>query len=77
MRYLGFRHDGERCIGVVGDDGASVTRLATIEEFYDDLDTWSAAEATGPAVARADIEQATGCCPNETATGDTNDAHIE
>ncbi len=55
MRYLGFRHDGENCIGVVGDDD-TVTRLATVEEFYGDLDRWRDASPIGqPVVPRAEV----------------------
>lgn len=55
MRFLGYRHDGASVIGVV--DGDTVTRLTTIDEFYDDLDRWTNAEPTGPATALADLER--------------------
>ena len=57
MKFLGFRNDGQGCIGVVGDDGESVSLLTTIDEFYADLDRWQAATATGPTFARDEIEQ--------------------
>ena len=55
MRFLGYRHDGQYCIGVVAND--EVTRLTTIEEFYSDPPRWLAAPASGPSSPLAGIEQ--------------------
>jgi 2-keto-4-pentenoate hydratase/2-oxohepta-3-ene-1,7-dioic acid hydratase in catechol pathway len=38
VKYLGYLDDGVACIGAV--DGDTVARLATMEEFYGDLDRW-------------------------------------
>lgn len=57
MKYLGFRHDGVPSIGVVADDGESVTALTSIDEFYGDLERWRSASPSGATVARADVEQ--------------------
>ena len=48
MRYLGFEHEGDDCIGVVTGD--QVSRLATIAEFYGDVDRWRGSEPAGPSV---------------------------
>ena len=55
MRFLGYRHDGQSCIGVVAD--GQVTRLATIDEFYADTARWLATAPAGPSVPLAGIEQ--------------------
>lgn len=53
MRYLGFRSNGEDWIGVV--DGDQVSGLALIDDFYADLERWTAAKPAGPVSAMADI----------------------
>ncbi|MGF1596394.1 MAG: fumarylacetoacetate hydrolase family protein [Acidimicrobiales bacterium] len=55
MRFLGYRHQGEPVIGVV--DGDRVSRLATIDEFYGDLDRWRQATPAGPSAVIAEVEQ--------------------
>lgn len=54
MRFLGFRTDGQSCIGVVDND--QVTRLCTIDEFYADTARWLAATPSGASVPLAGIE---------------------
>lgn len=49
MRYLGFRYDGEDCMGLVSDDGRKVTRLAPTDEFYGDLTRWRTSSGVGQA----------------------------
>lgn len=54
MRLLGFLHEGVRMIGVV--NGAKVTTIGTIADFYRDPDNELAA-VSGPVYAVEDLEQ--------------------
>ncbi|MGI9603667.1 MAG: fumarylacetoacetate hydrolase family protein [Acidimicrobiales bacterium] len=55
MRYLAYAGPSSTEIGVV--DGDQVRRLTTLDEFYADPAAWSAAEATGAAVPRAELHE--------------------
>ncbi|MEM8925616.1 MAG: fumarylacetoacetate hydrolase family protein [Actinomycetota bacterium] len=54
MKYLGLTHDGHDWIGVV--DGATVTLLAPIDDFYADLNLWRAVEPSGATVPLSQVK---------------------
>src|SRR3954463_14758090 len=56
MRIVGIRRDGGVQVAALTDDGASVTVLAGLEEFWADAAGFLSREPAGETVAAAEVE---------------------
>jgi 2-keto-4-pentenoate hydratase/2-oxohepta-3-ene-1,7-dioic acid hydratase in catechol pathway len=56
MRIVGIRRDGGVQVGSLSDDGASVTLVAGLEEFWADAAGHLSREPSGETLAAADVE---------------------
>jgi 2-keto-4-pentenoate hydratase/2-oxohepta-3-ene-1,7-dioic acid hydratase in catechol pathway len=56
MRIVGIRRDGGVQVGSLSDDGASVTLVAGLEEFWADAAGYLGREPEGETLAAADVE---------------------
>jgi 2-keto-4-pentenoate hydratase/2-oxohepta-3-ene-1,7-dioic acid hydratase in catechol pathway len=58
MRIVGIRRDGGAVeVAALSDDGAAVTVVADLEDFWADAAGFLARDADGPTVALADVQQ--------------------
>ena len=57
MRYLAYRDGEGGAIGLVSDDGLSVTKLAPIDTFYSNPFAFDASAASGPSFAISELTQ--------------------